>query len=84
MNWGASGSDPNVLHMLSRVEPPSARRWLGTDGIALDVLLRLLMGGRVSLFVALTAALGAAIIGTAIGLIAGYWGGRASSHRVRS
>jgi peptide/nickel transport system permease protein len=78
-----SGIDPNAVDLLSRFEPPSARHWLGTDDIGRDVLLRLLMGGRVSLFVGLTAALGAAIIGTAIGLMAGYWGGRADAALMR-
>lgn len=78
-----SGIDPNAVDLLVRFEPPSARHWLGTDDIGRDVLLRLLMGGRVSLFVGLTAALGAAIIGTAIGLMAGYWGGRADAALMR-
>jgi len=78
-----SGIDPNAVDLLQRLEPPSARHWLGTDDIGRDVLLRLLMGGRVSLFVGLTAALGAAIIGTAIGLMAGYWGGRADAALMR-
>lgn len=78
-----SGIDPNAVDLLARFEPPSARHWLGTDDIGRDVLLRLLMGGRVSLFVGLTAALGAAVIGTAIGLMAGYWGGRADAALMR-
>ena len=78
-----SGIDPNAVDLLSRFEPPSARHWLGTDDIGRDVLLRLLMGGRVSLFVGLTAALGAAVIGTAVGLMAGYWGGRADAALMR-
>lgn len=78
-----SGIDPNAVDLLSRFEPPSVRHWLGTDDIGRDVLLRLLMGGRVSLFVGLTAALGAAVIGTAIGLMAGYWGGRADAALMR-
>ena len=78
-----SGIDPTAVDLLQRFEPPSARHWLGTDDIGRDVLLRLLMGGRVSLFVGLTAALGAAVIGTAIGLMAGYWGGRADAALMR-
>lgn len=77
------GIDPNAVDLLARFEPPSARHWLGTDDIGRDVLLRLLLGGRVSLFVGLSAALGAAIVGTAIGLMAGYWGGRADALLMR-
>ncbi|MCK6454161.1 MAG: ABC transporter permease [Alphaproteobacteria bacterium] len=71
-----AGIDPNEVDLLSRFEPPSAAHWLGTDEIGRDVLMRLLLGGQVSLFVGLSAALASALIGTAIGLAAGYWGGR--------
>lgn len=71
-----AGIDPNVVDLLARFEPPSAAHWLGTDEIGRDVLMRLLLGGQVSLFVGLSAALASALIGTAIGLAAGYWGGR--------
>jgi peptide/nickel transport system permease protein len=77
------GIDPNAVDLLQRFEPPSARHWLGTDEIGRDVLLRLLLGGQVSLFVGLVAALAAAVIGTAIGLMAGYWGGRADALLMR-
>ena len=54
----------------------SAAHPLGTDDLGRDVLVRLLYGGRVSLFVGFTAALAAAAIGTIIGLASGYYGGR--------
>ncbi|MCC7048729.1 MAG: ABC transporter permease [Alphaproteobacteria bacterium] len=78
-----SGIDPNAVDLLQRLEPPSAQHFLGTDDIGRDVLLRLLQGGRVSLFVGLTAALASAVIGTAVGLMAGYWGGRADALLMR-
>lgn len=77
------GIDPNAVDLLQRFAPPSTRHWLGTDEIGRDVLMRLLLGGRVSLFVGLAAALAAAVIGTAIGLMAGYWGGRADALLMR-
>ena len=49
---------------------------MGTDELGRDVLARLIEGGRVSLFVGLIAALFASVIGTTIGLISGYFGGR--------
>ena len=70
------GVDPNAVDLLERLAPPSGRHWLGTDEIGRDVLLRLVLGGQVSLFVGLAAALAAAVIGTAVGLLAGYRGGR--------
>src|SRR5690606_26292558 len=70
------GVDPNAVDLLARLEPPSPAHPLGTDDLGRDVLARLLDGARVSLFVGLTAALASAVIGTFVGLIAGYYGGR--------
>lgn len=55
--------------------PPSAEHLLGTTNLGRDVFSQLVMGARPSLFVGLTAALGVATLGSAIGLIAGYLGG---------
>lgn len=69
------GVDANAADLFSRLAPPSVQHPLGTDELGRDLLVRLLYGGQVSLTVALAAATFAAIIGTAIGLIAGYSGG---------
>jgi len=69
------GLDANLVDLFSRFQPPSAAHPLGTDEIGRDLLLRLLYGGRVSLLVGLATALFAALIGTALGLLAGYYGG---------
>ncbi|MDH3596226.1 MAG: ABC transporter permease [Rhodospirillales bacterium] len=71
----AFGLDATRVSLLERFQPPSARHWLGTDELGRDLLLRLLYGGRVSLLVGLAAAFCAALIGTALGLLAGYYGG---------
>jgi peptide/nickel transport system permease protein len=55
--------------------PPSARFPLGTDHLGRDTLSRLLYGGQISLTVSVIANLIAAIFGTAIGLLAGYYSG---------
>lgn len=70
------GIDPNEADLLARLEPPSWRHWLGTDDLGRDVFLRLLDGGRISLFVGLAAAVIAAIFGSILGVVAGYVGGR--------
>ena len=70
------GLDVTQVDLFNRFGAPSARHPLGTDEAGRDVLLRLLYGGRVSLFVGLTTAVFAAMIGTAVGLVAGYYGGR--------
>lgn len=61
--------------LLQRLQPPSLAHPLGTDDVGRDFLLRLLYGGRVSLFVGLVAALASMVIGTAVGLAAGYYRG---------
>ena len=78
------GHDPNKTDLFNRFKPPSARHPLGTDEAGRDVLLRLLHGGRISLIVGLAATLGAALIGTAIGLLAGYYGGRLDAVLMRT
>ena len=72
----ALGAGAEAVDLLNRFAAPSAAHPLGTDDLGRDVLVRLLYGGRVSLFVGLTAALAAAAIGTVIGLMSGYYGGR--------
>ena len=54
---------------------PSAKHWFGTDEIGRDEFSRVLYGGRVSLLVGFSVALSAAVIGTGVGAIAGYYGG---------
>ncbi len=77
------GIDPDNVDLYHRYALPSLAHPLGTDEIGRDLLLRLLEGGRVSLLVGLTAAIAAACIGTAIGLLAGYRGGRLDAALMR-
>lgn len=72
----ALGVDPEAVNLLARFAPPSAAHPLGTDELGRDFLVRLLYGGRVSLIVGVTAALAAAVVGTAVGLVSGTYGGR--------
>lgn len=68
--------DPEAMDLTAMYAAPSAGHWLGTDELGRDVLARLLGGARVSLAVAGATALLAALIGTGLGLLAGYYGGR--------
>ncbi|HEV8016677.1 MAG TPA: ABC transporter permease [Stellaceae bacterium] len=77
------GLDPDRVDLYHRLASPSLAHPLGTDEIGRDLLLRLLEGGRVSLLVGIVAALVAAILGTSIGLIAGYRGGRLDAALMR-
>jgi peptide/nickel transport system permease protein len=72
----ALGLDAFKADLLGRFEPPSAAHWLGTDDIGRDVLVRLMYGGQTSLKVAVIATAVGAVLGTAIGVLAGYHGGR--------
>lgn len=54
--------------------PPSAGHWLGTDTLGRDLLVRLLIGGRVSLGVGFAATVVALTIGVVYGAVAGYFG----------
>ena len=56
---------------------------LGTDALGRDVLARTLVGGRISILVALVSVGIAAVIGTTIGVIAGYAGGRVDNVMMR-
>ena len=71
----AMGIDPDAVDILARYSPASSLHILGTDELGRDVFIRLLYGGRISLAVGLAGAVLAAMIGTAIGLVAGYRGG---------
>ena len=77
------GADAEAIDLYRRLAPPSLAHPLGTDELGRDLLLRLLDGGRVSLLVGITAAIAAAGLGTAIGLIAGYSGGRVDAALMR-
>lgn len=54
---------------------PSGAHWLGTDDLGRDVLARLLEGARTALIAPVAIALGTTMVGTALGLLAGFRGG---------
>jgi peptide/nickel transport system permease protein len=57
------------------LQPPSAAHPLGTTESAHDVLSQLLLGARIAMFVGLLGAFMVAVIGTTLGVVAGYYGG---------
>ena len=73
--------NPEVGSLSQRFKPPawvaggSAQHWLGTDHIGRDVLSRLIFGARVSMIVGFTAVIFAGVLGTALGILSGYFGG---------
>jgi peptide/nickel transport system permease protein len=56
-------------------ETPSARFWLGTTNLGRDIFSQLIYGSRTALMVGFSAAIAVAVIGTIVGLVAGYYGG---------
>lgn len=66
---------PDEQRLTERLRPPSASHWFGTDDLGRDVWARLLFGARVSLRVGLVAVGISVLIGTLVGLSAGYFGG---------
>ncbi|MFE7676169.1 ABC transporter permease [Streptomyces albidoflavus] len=81
--------DPNTQNLLIRLRPPAwqdggtGAHLLGTDQLGRDLLSRVIHGARVSLLVGAGAALLAGVIGTAVGLAAGYFGGWADRTLMR-
>jgi peptide/nickel transport system permease protein len=69
-------ADPLEQRLERRLQPPSWEHPLGTDQLGRDVLSRLLYGAQISLRVGLTVVLSAGVLGTFVGLIAGYMRGR--------
>lgn len=67
--------DPNATDVTSMMQPPSGAHWFGTDELGRDYFIRVLYGGRVSLYVGVISMLATTLIGLIIGLISGYFGG---------
>jgi peptide/nickel transport system permease protein len=72
-----SSFDPNAQDLLSRMVPPvfSGGTWahlLGTDHLGRDILSRVMYGAQVSLFIGFVTAFAAGVIGTTVGLVAGF------------
>src|SRR5690625_3248509 len=76
-------ADITRVNLSSMGLSPSAEHWLGTDKGGRDVFTRLLYGGRVSLTIGISCVLIVTIIGTFIGSVAGYFGGKVDSVLMR-
>ncbi len=64
--------DPTALAPAKRTRPPSEIYWFGTDMLGRDVYSRVIYGSRVSLTVGFSVAAVASVIGTFLGLVAGF------------
>lgn len=63
------------INLINVFAPPSAEHWLGADENGRDVLARLIAGGRISLTIGFAAAILTVLVGSLLGLVAGYFGG---------
>src|SRR5216110_3042625 len=55
--------------------PPSLQHWFGVDALGRDIFSRILMGARISLAAGFVSVAAGALVGTLLGLIAGYYEG---------
>ena len=71
----AGGISPIEQDLASRLAPPSAEHWFGTDELGRDIYARTLYGARVTLTIVMLVSVVVAPIGLAVGTLAGYLGG---------
>jgi peptide/nickel transport system permease protein len=65
--------DPLAINIAVTLQPPSAAHPMGTDGVGRDIFARFIGGARISLATGVVVVLAGAILGSAIGVIAGYY-----------
>ncbi len=68
--------DPNKTDVSHLSSAPSLQHFFGTDEVGRDYFIRVIYGGRVSLLVGVMAMATSTIIGTFLGLVSGYFGGK--------
>jgi peptide/nickel transport system permease protein len=68
--------DPAAQQLALRLEGPTGLHWFGLDELGRDIFARVLSGARISLMVGLVVVSVSATVGTLLGAIAGYFGGR--------
>ncbi|MGB3430457.1 ABC transporter permease [Achromobacter sp.] len=64
--------DPLGISFASRLKPPGAQFWLGTDEFGRDVLSRLMVGASTSVWISLLTVSFSVVLGTAIGVLTGF------------
>ncbi len=75
--------DANTQDLFLGATGPSGQHWFGTDTLGRDLMVRVMLGGRISLMVGLVATLVALSIGVIYGATAGYIGGKTDATMMR-
>lgn len=68
--------EPNAQDVVNRMKSASSEHWLGTDIYGRDILSRIIYGARTSMLVGVISVILSGILGFALGMIAGYKGGK--------
>jgi len=68
--------DPATQDVMKGLQPPSAEYLLGSDEYGRDILSRIIYGARISMTVGIISVTISAMIGTFLGLISGFYGGK--------
>jgi peptide/nickel transport system permease protein len=74
---------PNSVEITRRLLPPSAAHWFGTDSLGRDVLSRVIYGARISLVAGIVVVVVGGTIGTLVGGLSAYIGGKVEDGMMR-
>ena len=76
--------EPDVLKGVQRIGPfESSENWFGVDILGRDILSRLIHGARISAFISLVSLGFGAVVGTSLGIMSGYIGGKTDAFIMR-